>query len=398
MQKLITCNLKLQLLSLLVVLFTLAIADESHFQYNENRLYVRRSIIDDNSDTSIDIPDPPASVPEPRNLITIQTLSRIGNDGKPQSVFPLQKCQGDCDTDADCAPLLKCYRRLAGDDITKIPGCTTTNVAELTNDASDYCYNPNDSIVPKTPTKPSSPVKAPVSSPTKVIRGTILFVGEDWVPKDAYPLGICEGDCDGDYDCAGELVCHQRQKGENTVPGCTGQDTTTRDYCIHPNDELAKPPVNGAFRLKKYWQFGYKWQDEFWEQEWCAQCTGGTTDGCEVDDTVHISYCSHDRSTWFVYKNLKNNVAQIQVADKSNLCLQLVGNNDIFVKVCDGANTRQKFKALNGTFGSSGKFELGTTAVAGCISQEHHPKDGEILFRMDCALTRKHTTSYWTQY
>jgi hypothetical protein len=382
MQKLFTFKLTLQLL------FTLAIANDLHSEYNENRRYIRRS------DISINISDRQDIEPEPRNLITLQTILLVGNDGKPQSAFPLQKCQGDCDSDADCVSPLKCYRRLAGDDITKIPGCTTDSAVELTKDASDYCYNPEDISPPKTPTKPSSPVSSPTTK-----RGTILFVGEDWVPRSSYPLGLCEGDCDGDFDCEGDLVCHQRQKDEHggSVPGCFGRDTTTRDYCIDPSDETMTPPVNGSFLFKMFWKFGYKWQDEFWEQEWCMQCKGGTTNDCEVDDTVIVSYCSYEHSTYFVYKNLKNNVAQLQVAAKSNLCLQLVGNNDILVKVCDGTNVRQKFKALNGTFGN-GKFELGTVARDGCIAQQHHPKDGEILFRMDCALTRKHTTSYWVQY
>lgn len=341
------------------------------------------------------------AIPKQR-VLAANTLRRTGNDGSPASAFPLPKCHGDCDTDADCATNLKCFIRKPGDNILKIPGCTTSTVAKLTNDGTDYCYDPNDAVA--APMKPPSPVATPRSAPKAApvaIRGTITFKGEDWVPRDAFPLGLCEGDCDGDFDCEGELVCHQRDKDETGklghVPSCAGRDTTTRDYCIRPSDEIAVPPVSGAFRLKKYWQFGYKWQDEFWEQEWCMECSGGNSAACEVDDSIIISYCSHDHSTWFVYKNLKDDISQIQVAVSSHLCLQLVGNNEIRVRVCDATKQRQKFKALNGSFGGA-KFELGTVERDGCISQHHHPKDGEIIFRMDCALTRKHTTSYWMQY
>jgi len=51
-------------------------------------------------------------------------------------------------------------------------------------------------------------------------------------------LDQCEGDCDRDKDCKGELKCFQRQHGE-PVPGClgtiapTGGDTTS-DFCYDP--------------------------------------------------------------------------------------------------------------------------------------------------------------------
>jgi hypothetical protein len=407
MQKFATFSLKIKFALLLLwitVIITSVTADEGrHFlrSTGTNRSIYHADTLGESSYNKADsIHFEPLS--NQRNLASTSKFERTGNDGSPTSAFPLQKCQGDCDTDDDCATNLKCFVRKPGDDITKIPGCTTSTVTKLTNDGTDYCYDPNDAAE-AAPMKPPSPVATPRSAPNAgptTTRGTILFKGEDWTPRDAFPLGVCEGDCDGDFDCEGELVCHQRDKDETGklghVPSCAGRDTTSRDYCIRPSDEIAIPPVSDAFRLKKYWQFGYKWQDEFWEQEWCMECSGGNTDACEVDDSIIISNCSHDRSTWFVYKNLRNDISQIQVA-VSNLCLQLVGNNDIRVKVCDGTKQRQKFKALNGDFGGA-KFELGTVERDGCISQHHHPKDGEIIFRMDCALTRKHTTSFWMQY
>lgn len=387
MQKSATFHIKLSLVSSLsLTLIATVLA-------NDSRHYLKGAIYQEGA-TGV--------LSNQRDLAAAGTFQRIGNDGSPASAFPLQKCQGDCDTDKDCATNLKCFIRKPGDDILKIPGCTTSTVTKLTNDGTDYCYDPNDAAV--APMKPPSPVAAPRSAPNAAptsTRGQIVFKGEDWTPRDAFPLDLCEGDCDGDYDCEGELVCHHRDMDETgqlgTVPSCAGRDTTTRDYCIRPSDEIAVPPVSGAFRFKKYWQFGYKWQDEFWEQEWCMECSGGNSDACEVEDSIIISHCSHDRSTWFVYKNLSGDTSQIQVAVSSDLCLQLVGNNDVRVRACDTTKQRQKFKALNGSFGGA-KFELGTVERDGCISQHHHPKDGEIIFRMDCALTRKHTTSYWMQY
>lgn len=45
------------------------------------------------------------------------------------------------------------------------------------------------------------------------------------------PFGACKGDCDSDADCAGTMVCYQRD-GDTPVPGCWGFGTWDVDYCI----------------------------------------------------------------------------------------------------------------------------------------------------------------------
>ena len=49
-------------------------------------------------------------------------------------------CEGDCDSEADCADGLKCFQRIAMSDT--VPGCRTTGY-EGTSDADswDYCYD-----------------------------------------------------------------------------------------------------------------------------------------------------------------------------------------------------------------------------------------------------------------
>ena len=59
-------------------------------------------------------------------------------------------------------------------------------------------------------------------------------------------------------DCAGGLVCHQREEYD-PVPSCVGRGVRTHDYCVRPSDETAKPPVPGSFRLKLYWEPGVDW-------------------------------------------------------------------------------------------------------------------------------------------
>jgi hypothetical protein len=63
-------------------------------------------------------------------------LENLGASGcTPTS--PCSKCQGDCDTDADCLGLLKCFQREVGN---QVPGCSVGGSNDV-NDY-DYCFNP----------------------------------------------------------------------------------------------------------------------------------------------------------------------------------------------------------------------------------------------------------------
>lgn len=44
----------------------------------------------------------------------------------------------------------------------------------------------------------------------------------------------CEGDCDRDSQCKGNLVCFQKD-GYLPVPGCSGHDGSNTDWCVDPN-------------------------------------------------------------------------------------------------------------------------------------------------------------------
>lgn len=53
----------------------------------------------------------------------------------------------------------------------------------------------------------------------------------------ASPCGRCEGDCDNDDECDGELICFQKNDGEpgrDSVPGCKGEDLSRTDWCTLP--------------------------------------------------------------------------------------------------------------------------------------------------------------------
>ena len=95
--------------------------------------------------------------------------------------------------------------------------------------------------LPMTATPTSLPTTAtPTPLPTQREQLKIMGCGNngDWKTKDgcAYPLLECTGDCDTNNDCAGDLICHQREPYE-AVPGCSGgeQHDSKTDFCVRPS-------------------------------------------------------------------------------------------------------------------------------------------------------------------
>lgn len=88
----------------------------------------------------------------------------------------------------------------------------------------------------------NSPTNSPTYSPTEYI--TPIPVTRVGNPCGNYfESGLCEictGDCDRDSDCEGDLLCFQRDSGEEAPPGCTfegatpGLIDTYNDFCYRP--------------------------------------------------------------------------------------------------------------------------------------------------------------------
>ena len=129
---------------------------------------------------------------EPTSLL----LTSVGNGGLPADAFPLKLCQGDCDTDADCEGNLRCFQRIG---VEPIVGCIGKG-----QNRQDYCFEPVD--------------------------GVLARLGNNGIPENAFPLGMCQGDCDNDSECQGDLVCVQRD-GFEKIPYCDGIGTFGSDYC-----------------------------------------------------------------------------------------------------------------------------------------------------------------------
>ncbi|CAB9505702.1 expressed unknown protein [Seminavis robusta] len=143
-----------------------------------------------------------------------------GFGGEPDdSYFPLQLCQGDCDSDDECDVGLVCFQRSGGENV---PGCT----GKTDNDIlTDYCIL--GSIIQAATNPPDNNDGRPMAH--------LELVAQNGVPASAYPLELCEGDCDDDSDCEGELVCLLREI-DDPVPGCLGPEglASRTDFCVYP--------------------------------------------------------------------------------------------------------------------------------------------------------------------
>ena len=78
------------------------------------------------------------------------------------------------------------------------------------------------------------PVQIVNARPVRKLNG-ISLEGFGGTPDSSlFPLQKCQGDCDTDDDCEGNLVCFQREAGGGAVPGCSGgEDATSKtDFCV----------------------------------------------------------------------------------------------------------------------------------------------------------------------
>jgi len=114
----------------------------------------------------------------------------------------LSECQGDCDNDMDCEGDLKCFQRISDE---AIPGCDGEG-----SPGTDYCFDR---------------LKDP------------FLLWEDGNDLGPNSYGLCEGDCDTDDDCKGDLKCFHRDAQE-PVPGCTGEGSPGTDYCFYRLEQL----------------------------------------------------------------------------------------------------------------------------------------------------------------
>eukprot|EP00934_Nitzschia_sp_Nitz4_P004866 Nitzschia sp. Nitz4//scaffold45_size130396//72961//74076//NITZ4_003455-RA/size130396-exonerate_est2genome-gene-0.63-mRNA-1//1//CDS//3329552416//4856//frame0 len=323
----------------------------------------------------------------------LQTLDYVGSN--PTG---LSQCEGDCDSDSDCSGSLICYQKDGGSPGT-VPGCSGTDFSR-----TDFCIDPSD--VGSSPTSPvSSPVTSPTPAPVPSSSGTnaLFNYGAD-PPSSVLPLGVCEGDCDSDSDCSGNLYCLQRGSNAGSVPGCSGSDASRTDYCVAPNSSPVSSPtpapatptasaptsITQNFFLKLYWEEGYYWQEESFERKWCMRCRSGS---CSLGDKLYVEECSDSGVQRFDFNYVSSDEVLIKLHGTSR-CLQRQ-SRDIFVRTCDSSNSLQKWETRQGEFDEY-RFEISQKSATNlCITQRHHPKPDEEVELEPCSTARISDTSYW---
>mmetsp|Transcript_23014 Transcript_23014/g.34333 ORF Transcript_23014/g.34333 Transcript_23014/m.34333 type:complete len:601 (+) Transcript_23014:77-1879(+) len=106
-------------------------------------------------------------------------VQRIGNNGKPNNIFPLSKCRGDCDNDQECQEGLICYQR---GSYGGVPGCLG---GDVDGSGTDYCvvavdeYESNDDESKGN----SRPINSPSSSSS-----TTTYYEPPTQPRDLFLL------------------------------------------------------------------------------------------------------------------------------------------------------------------------------------------------------------------
>jgi hypothetical protein len=238
-------------------------------------------------------------------------------------------------------------------------------------------------------------------------------LGNNGSPASVYPLGLCQGDCDDDDDCEGDLVCFQRSAGGGGVPGCQGSDSKGLDYCVSPQapngdtqddynqDDGSGNNVNpmtsyidpaGDSLFKMHWEPNYFWQEEEAERRWCIQCNGN-----DPGSWARIVDCDSGDATRLLFeRQSSSNDFRIRVSG-GDLCLRLpVSNMDYSnFERCDDSDEQ----LWRGNAFGSGPFQISPATQPGnCLTQTHHPKRHERLWVATCEYAEDNDTSLWGRY
>jgi len=235
---------------------------------------------------------PPVSPPDDDNS-DVKVIEWIGADScTPQS--PCQDAQSDCDIDADCAGDLICWQRDQGETRE---GYDASNI----NPDADACVQAEAPVAPEDPVVPEDPVaqctqsggdrygsdmggccdslvecNEPRSTQDSVycadwnpLHGTFCWSSitmcrescdstdvsppeevkmVEWLGKDgcseSEPCQDGQSDCDNDAQCAGDLICWQRDNGETRQGYDASQINADADVCVQKESVTPSNPTD----------------------------------------------------------------------------------------------------------------------------------------------------------
>ena len=186
-----------------------------------------------------------------------------------------------CEDDEDCADGLSCYERRerGGNEkeegemafltvIETVPGCT----GDARDEKLRYCYDPVPVMLPTVttlPTRPGNmqplgfdadgandnglftttgPAVATITTTESVSLNLDAAGFNEFVNVGTCNSGSnkkcreCEGSCERNRDCKGDLKCLKRD-GDEPVPGCFGEPMTGENYCYDPAAKSGAPGI-----------------------------------------------------------------------------------------------------------------------------------------------------------
>ncbi|KAL7519066.1 hypothetical protein ACHAWX_003865 [Stephanocyclus meneghinianus] len=140
------------------------------------------------------------------------------------------------------------------------------------------------------------------------------------------------------------------------------------------------------FRLRLYWEKGYRWQGKSEEKFWCMQCNQSS---CSKGSGVRIDKCDReDPRQQFYYDD-----GRIRSRENHSMCFERKGRS-IELNSCN-KSIYQKWNELS----QKEAFQL---RIPGnkvfCASQHHHPKEGEAVYMTSCKKSISNKTDKWIAY
>jgi glucose/arabinose dehydrogenase len=182
----------------------------------------------------------PISIPTPTPPTTSGIIPLNRTVRTCTSRDPCGRCEGHCQSDDGCAGSLVCFQKDAGvAGVDSVPGCLGVDFSK-----TDWCIPP-----PKVPIAIPTPVARPTpTNPVPRPTTTVAKIPLNRNVRDcstSNQCGRCEGNCEDDNECLGDLICFKKdagQAGVDSVPGCIGTDLSKTDWCTVASD-VKPPPV-----------------------------------------------------------------------------------------------------------------------------------------------------------
>lgn len=302
----------------------------------------------------------------------------------------LGQCQGICRDDSDCRGDLICYTSKGGEDI---PFCEFDEFDSPTlsvgRQADPFVLQLGFCTLPQA--RPAQPTPAPTWATLPPGNEPVLATYGD-EPTNTTFLQRCEGNCIDDYSCDGDMICYDRRAGD-AVPGCFFNDTSANGIS---NDSDAKVCIERTslletnLRLRMYWEEGYYWQEDVGETWWCMRHDSGKAE---------ISRCDSRKSEQVMRLiMLPDGQAMIKSVELGKCIRNSRSGGQARFTTCNQEDPQQLFIAQNGGWNSR-HFEITKIGEEDdCLTQLHHPRNGEEIEMYDCLDERRHTTSAWELY